>query len=406
MKKTVFILLVILIGANTLMAYNNYGDGFAQFYSSLQPHGEWIELDYDLYAWQPSNVGYSWRPYSDGRWEWTRNGWYWVSYEPFGWATYHYGRWFYDDFYGWLWIPDTEWGPSWVEWRYNDNYIGWAPLPPYASFNIQNGIHFSIIWNSGYYHWNFVNYHDFRSNRINVHVVNNYRCYNIFNDTKYRTNYYHRDGRIVNGGVNRDFVERQGGYKIRERKIEITSDVQTYRTESQNNSRDRVVSYKPELTENEKNRSVEKKNIRRAEVTSSLKKDRIVLEKIDVDNRSSESTDRNNPKRSVEINKSILKSEPEKENSKRTNNAGKKSEEKLLDVKSRSKPVQESKTENVTIRKNTESKPELKTTKNITKTKPGKAEADATIKRMDNSEEQKRILKHTDSSSKEKRLLQ
>jgi hypothetical protein len=406
MKKTVFILLVILISANTSIAYNNYGNGFAQFYSSLQPHGEWIELDYDLYAWQPNNVGYSWRPYSDGRWEWTRNGWYWVSYEPFGWATYHYGRWFYDDYYGWLWLPDTEWGPSWVEWRYNDNYIGWAPLPPYASFNNYSGIHFSFNWNSGYYHWNFVNYHNFRHHKINVHIVNNYRCYNIFNNTKYRTNYYDRDGRIVNGGVDRNFVERQGGYKIRERKIEITSDVQTYRTESQNNSRDRIVSYKPRLTDNDKNQSIEKKNIRRGEVNSSLKKDRIVLERSEVEKRSAEIVDKNNPKRSVESNKSTSKSEPEIGTTKRTNNSGEKSKEKLLEVKSISKPVQKSENENVTIRKNTESKPELKTTKNITKTKSGEVKADRTVKRKVDSDKQKRTLKHTENSTKEKRLLQ
>ena len=65
---------------------------------------------------------------------WTDSGWYWVSDEPWAWATYHYGRWDYDSYYGWVWVPDTEWGPSWVEWREGDEYVGWAPLPPGARY--------------------------------------------------------------------------------------------------------------------------------------------------------------------------------------------------------------------------------------------------------------------------------
>ncbi len=31
---------------------------------------------------------------------------------------------------GWFWVPGDEWAPAWVDWRYGDDYIGWAPLPP------------------------------------------------------------------------------------------------------------------------------------------------------------------------------------------------------------------------------------------------------------------------------------
>lgn len=34
-------------------------------------------------------------------------GWTWFSDEPFGWATYHYGRWAWDSQAGWLWVPGT-----------------------------------------------------------------------------------------------------------------------------------------------------------------------------------------------------------------------------------------------------------------------------------------------------------
>ena len=32
----------------------------------------------------------------------------------------------------WVWVPDDVWGPAWVSWRYGDDYVGWAPLPPRA----------------------------------------------------------------------------------------------------------------------------------------------------------------------------------------------------------------------------------------------------------------------------------
>jgi len=54
-----------------------------------------------------------------------------VSPQPFEWATAHYGRWAYSDYYGrWVWLPDTTWGPAWVEWRMSGDDLGWAPLAP------------------------------------------------------------------------------------------------------------------------------------------------------------------------------------------------------------------------------------------------------------------------------------
>jgi hypothetical protein len=72
----------------------------------------------------------TWRPYSDGYWAYTDVGWTWVSYEDFGWATYHYGRWIRLRGRGWVWVPGRDWGPAWVSWRTGGDYVGWAPLPP------------------------------------------------------------------------------------------------------------------------------------------------------------------------------------------------------------------------------------------------------------------------------------
>ena len=112
---------------------------FDYFQEALSPFGEWIEVaDYGL-CWRPTGVAEDWAPYTDGYWAYTDAGWTWVSYEDWGGITYHYGRWIHlvDD--GWVWVPKYEWGPAWVSWRSNDDYVGWAPLPPEARWEEDTG---------------------------------------------------------------------------------------------------------------------------------------------------------------------------------------------------------------------------------------------------------------------------
>src|SRR5229473_574159 len=82
----------------------------------------------------PGQSARDWRPYTVGHWVYTNDyGWYWVTDDQeadWGWITYHYGRWYRDADYGWFWIPNDVWGPAWVDWRYGDQYVGWAPEPP------------------------------------------------------------------------------------------------------------------------------------------------------------------------------------------------------------------------------------------------------------------------------------
>jgi hypothetical protein len=103
---------------------------FGFFYDDLAPYGRWIDRPSYGWVWTPTVVDVGWRPYEDGHWVWTDQGWLWVSDEPFGWATYHYGRWYDDPDLGWAWVPGYEWAPSWVSWQEDPDYIGWAPLPP------------------------------------------------------------------------------------------------------------------------------------------------------------------------------------------------------------------------------------------------------------------------------------
>lgn len=189
----------------------SFGDA-GYFYSGLAPYGEWLELDAGFYAWRPTHVRYGWRPYLQGRWAWTDYGWYWISNEPFGWATYHYGRWYDDNEYGWVWVPDRTWGPAWVEWRYNDDYLGWAPLPPYASFGINIGIRFTTRWFAPDHYWNFVRYRYLTSPYLSQAMVPTEYPRRLMSTTRSAGRYEFENGRIINRGVDRELVERRGGY--------------------------------------------------------------------------------------------------------------------------------------------------------------------------------------------------
>ncbi len=100
------------------------------FRSGLDRYGRWVETPEYGWVWQPTQVGSRWQPYWDGRWMWTTAGWTWVTDEPWGWATYHYGRWAMLDGVGWIWLPGRVWGPAWVAWRWGGGYAGWCPLGP------------------------------------------------------------------------------------------------------------------------------------------------------------------------------------------------------------------------------------------------------------------------------------
>jgi hypothetical protein len=108
------------------------------FYDALAPYGTWVEVEPYGYCWRPfaAVVGADWQPYTCGRWVYTDWGWTWVSFYAWGWAPFHYGRWWCHPSYGWLWVPDVTWGPAWVTWRACDEYIGWAPLPPRYAWDV------------------------------------------------------------------------------------------------------------------------------------------------------------------------------------------------------------------------------------------------------------------------------
>ena len=278
MKKLIVILVIIFwgfVGVSELTA-NPRVSGY--FYTGLSPYGSWIEIDYGVVVWRPTVMRMDWSPYRDGRWIWTSDGWYWQSNEPFGHITYHYGRWYFDDYYGWLWYPDYEWAPAWVEWRYDNDYIGWAPLHPYAMFSIAIGIHYTTVYYIPYYHWNFVVYNNFYDPYVYNHCVAPRYKYRVYSNTRYRNNYTYRNGRVRNNGVDVNIVRTRSGQKIRERDLQRVTDTRSMHKEKLDDqrkiktfyrSRDELVSNElkdVKIKKSDRKSSLDVKNIRRGEL--------------------------------------------------------------------------------------------------------------------------------------------
>ena len=246
MKKLIFAAVIIVFAlsanANANTDYSKRVGGY--FYTSLSPYGTWIEIGFGTPVWRPTNIRRSWSPYSQGQWIYTDYGWYWDSYETFGEIVYHYGRWYYDDYYGWIWIPDYEWAPAWVDWRYDDDYIGWAPLSPYALFTISIGIHYTYDYHVPYSRWNYVKYNHFCDHNVYSYYVAPKYKYKIYKKTKVRTNYSYYNGRVRNGGVDYDRIRDRSGRIIEKRNIvTYSTPLQQLKERDQNRSSNEIRTY-------------------------------------------------------------------------------------------------------------------------------------------------------------------
>jgi len=158
-------------------------------------------------------MGYRWRPYSDGQWVWTDDGWTWVANEEWGDIPFHYGRWGWDNDMGWFWVPGNVWGPAWVTWRSNDQYMGWAPLPP--GVEIPAGMNFNSLWaDIRLNFWVFIQGSHLQARDLNPYVLPFERNQTIVNFTSMHNNIYTRDNRIINEGIGQDEVRRLTGRAV------------------------------------------------------------------------------------------------------------------------------------------------------------------------------------------------
>lgn len=231
LKKSLLAILfgVALLGASSIYGLSaEPGPGYTPggveitigfFYDYLAPFGTWVEFDPYGYVWCPNDLGYGWRPYWDGHWVWTEFGWTWVSDYDWGWAPFHYGRWDWDDNLGWFWDPDIIWGPAWVTWAWDVDFIGWAPLPPDVDFVAGVGIStFSRQLPSKY--WSFVEGSHFTDPRVRDYVLPLERTNSIINYQLNRTNITVTNNRVFNGGVAVDEVRRLTGREVPTYRVE------------------------------------------------------------------------------------------------------------------------------------------------------------------------------------------
>ena len=182
------------------------------FYDDLASEGNWVQSPSYGWVWSPRSVASDWRPYRDGNWVWSDQGWTWVSNEPYGWATYHYGRWYDDPQFGWAWVPGNDWAPAWVSWQEGGDYIGWAPLPP--SVNVAVGFSGPLSVSLGYDSYLFVPERQFLAPRLSGYYVSQNQVPVIYRQTRNITNYRYTDNRVYNTGVAVDRIQRATGHPV------------------------------------------------------------------------------------------------------------------------------------------------------------------------------------------------
>lgn len=183
------------MSASTAKAqYGDYDDNVSleTFYEELAPYGVWINDPQYGRVWRPDVDQDEFRPYySRGHWEMTKFGNTWVSDYDWGWAPFHYGRWYHHNRRGWLWIPGREWAPAWVSWRSGGGHYGWAPLGPGININMNIGRIPNFWWvfipQRNIYYRSYPRYDWRRNSNIyhNTVIINN-----IYVNNNNRNRYY------------------------------------------------------------------------------------------------------------------------------------------------------------------------------------------------------------------------
>jgi hypothetical protein len=182
-----------------------------------------------------------------GHWEWTDAGWSWASDEPWGYATYHYGRWFVDARQGWVWLPGTTYAPAWVAWRSGGGYVGWAPLGPTVS---EAEVHVTEYHtrNIPAVQFTFVEEKKITDRKIIDRAVKVEKNTTIINKTTNITNINIENKVVVNKSLSVEQVEKVTGKKVKP----VTEKVVTDPGEAKRlQAKGELVIYKPAVLESE-----------------------------------------------------------------------------------------------------------------------------------------------------------
>ena len=274
---------------------------FQSFYDLLAPVGEWIqiskeEIDEELgdgdgqgfasnsndesivFIWRPTFVDEGWKPYSNGNWTYTDKGWVWQANanEHWGWATYHYGRWWHSEKNGWVWMPGYVWAPAWVEWRVADGHVGWAPLSPRAKWKIESGItDVNYKYKAGDADWVFIEKSKFADEIGRNNITAADQNSKLLKGSKTVLNIKAENDAIVHSGPDVKEIEKVSGKNLQEKKIRFVNDkAKIHLTTGE-------ISLYKEPIKRYKNREVKRKigNKERPKIYKKTKKVKILLKK-------------------------------------------------------------------------------------------------------------------------------
>lgn len=203
-------LMLLFVGTTQTAKAQQEDVSLQSFYDELSPYGTWIQDPQYGYVWRPDVDQEEFRPYyTNGRWAMTEYGNTWVSNYDWGWAPFHYGRWVYNRYNNWVWLPDTTWGPAWVSWRSGGGYYGWAPLGPSISIGINIG-------RGGYrvpdMCWNFIPYNNIYYNSYPRYNYGRNRVY--IQNTVIINNTYVRNNRTYYTGPRAEEVRRHTNQNV------------------------------------------------------------------------------------------------------------------------------------------------------------------------------------------------
>jgi hypothetical protein len=196
-------------------------DDVSYVYDDLAPYGTWVDVAPYGAVWCPEGLSSTWQPYTVGYWVATDEGWLWASDDPWGGVPYHYGRWAFDDFYGWVWVPGDIWAPAWVAWRYGSGWVGWAPLPPDVPWYANVGIQFSgndLDRHIDTRYWSFTKAEDFGTHRKRVRVERSSDKTVFLKQTRNVTRYA-AGSRPMEEGMRPDLIREIRGKKIERYRI-------------------------------------------------------------------------------------------------------------------------------------------------------------------------------------------
>ena len=227
MKKLFFALSVLAFAMSAIPQARAADISIDFIYDNLSG-GNWIDVEGYGYGWQPdiATSDPNWRPYTDGYWAYTDYGWTWISYEDFGWATYHYGNWANLADYGWVWFPGTnlDWGPAWVSWRTGGDYIGWAPLPPPRPGFVYDGqpigARVDVEYDIGPQYYNFVDVRFIGEPVLRDRIFPPAQNITYITNTVNVTNIYVQNNVVYNYGPNYNVVNQYSSRPIQRLTIE------------------------------------------------------------------------------------------------------------------------------------------------------------------------------------------